>query len=70
VRKVKNINEALILLRELTVKNNISSLDVKNVNIRLAALVKDQGRDDIKIENMNQALDKLNELIKRSPSEK
>lgn len=67
-KRVKTVEEAVTLLTSLVVSHDDrledSVKDNENLETKIAALVDVQIRSESKLQNINDALDKLTELVK------
>ena len=67
-RRVKTVEEAITLLSNLLASHDDrledSVKDTENLEAKIAALVDAQIRSEDKLQNINDALDKLTELVK------
>jgi chromosome segregation ATPase len=69
-RRVKTVEEAITLLSNLLASHDDrledSVKDNENLEAKIAALVDAQIRSESKLQNINDALDKLTDLVKRA----
>lgn len=69
-KRVKTVEEAVLLLTELTISHGErledSLRDKENLNAKISALVDAQIRSEDKLQNINSALEQLTKLVEKA----